>query len=239
MIPFTVDQFLEVFARYNVAVLPAQLVFYAMGILAICLALQRKAGFSKVVSLILAVLWIWMGLVYHFWFFSPINSAALIFALFFVLQGILFFIAGVWKQQLDFRFRLNLFGIIGGAFLLYALVIYPALGYWFGHRYPAAPTFGLPCPTTIFTFGILLWTNRRVPLYLLAIPLGWSFMGLWAAISLGIPEDFGLLPAGLIGSLLISLRNWHFKETDQHRASREFLPKVEAINKNQCAGDAG
>ncbi len=53
MIPFTADQFLEVFERYNSAVWPAQLFLYAVGILAICMALQRKAEFSKVVSIIL------------------------------------------------------------------------------------------------------------------------------------------------------------------------------------------
>jgi len=207
MIPFTVEQFLGVFERYNLAVWPAQLFLYAIAIIAVCLALRRKADFSRGISLILSAFWIWMGLVYHFWFFSTINSAALLFALFFVVQGVLFFIAGAWKQQLKFRFRPNLLGILGGAFLLYALVIYPALGYWLGHQYPAAPTFGLPCPTTIFTLGMLLWTDRSVPLYLLAIPLAWSFMGFWAAVSLGMIEDCGLLVAGLLSSLLIILRD--------------------------------
>lgn len=207
MIPFTVDQFLSVFERYNVAVWPAQLFVSALAILAILLALQHKAEFSKTISFILAMFWIWMGLVYHFWFFSVINRAALIFALFFVLQGTLFFLAGVLRNNLSFRLRPDLFGIIGSAFLIYALFIYPALGYWFGHRYPAAPTFGLPCPTTIFTFGMLLWTARPVPLYLLPIPLAWSFIGFRAAVSLGMKEDFGLLAAGLIGSLVIILRD--------------------------------
>ena len=207
MIPFTADQFLEVFARYNSAVWPAQLFLHAVGILAICLVLQRKAEVSKCVSIILSLFWIWMGLVYHLWFFSIINKAALIFAAFFVLQGILLFIAGVLKNKLGFRFRPDLLGITGSVFFLYALVIYPALGYWFGHRYPAAPTFGLPCPTAIFTFGMLLWTDRSMPLYLLSIPLAWSLIGFWAAISLGITEDYGLLAAGMMASLLIVVRD--------------------------------
>lgn len=206
MIPFTVEQFLRVFERYNVAVWPAQLFLYAIAILAICLALQRKADFSRSISLILSMFWIWMGLFYHYWFFSTLSSAALLFAVFFVVQGVLFFIAGAWKQQLTFRFRLNPAGVLGGAFILYALVIYPELGYWLGHRYPAAPTFGLPCPTTIFTFGILLLTDRRVPIYLLAIPLAWSLMGFWAAGSLGMIEDYGLLAAGLLGCCFFYIR---------------------------------
>ncbi|HEU4478043.1 MAG TPA: DUF6064 family protein [Pyrinomonadaceae bacterium] len=205
--PFTVNQFFEVFARYNLAVWPAQLFLYALAIFAMYLAIQRKSYLSKRISYILAGFWIWMGLVYHFWYFSTVNRVALIFAASFVLQGILFFIAGGGKPQLNFRPRLNLHGIVGGAFLLYALIIYPALGYWFGHRYPAAPTFGLPCPTTIFTFGMLLWIDRRVPLYLLAIPLAWSFIGVWAAISLGVSEDYGLLATGVIASGLIVWRD--------------------------------
>ena len=207
MIPFTIDQFLSVFERYNDAVWPAQLFLYAIGVLAICLTFQRKVDFSRSISLILSMLWIWMGFVYHFWFFSTINRAALLFAAFFVLQGILFFMAGVYENNLTFQFRPDLFGVTGGIFLIYALVIYPALSYWLGHRYPAAPTFGLPCPTTIFTFGMLLWTNRRAPLYLLAIPFAWSLLGISAAISLGMIEDYGLLVAGLVGSSLIILRD--------------------------------
>jgi len=95
--------------------------------------------------------------------------------------------------------------IIGGIFALYALVIYPVLGYSFGHVYPASPTFGAPCPTTIFTFGLLLWTDKRFPRHILVIPLLWSIIGFTAALSLTIREDFGLLIAGLLGTLLILL----------------------------------
>ena len=203
MIPFTVDEFLNVLARYNLAIWPAQIFLYAIGVLAISLALSQTRDFSKSVSLILSVFWIWMGVAYHSWFLSTINRTAFTFAVFSILQGIFFLIAGVWTDRLKFHFTANFQGIIGSLFMVYALIAYPALAYWFGHRYPAAPTFGLPCPTTIFTFGMLLWTGRPVPLYLLAVPLAWSFIGVWAAISLGMTEDVGLLAAGLIGSMLI------------------------------------
>jgi hypothetical protein len=110
--------------------------------------------------------------------------------------------------------------LFGSVFLVYALIVYPALGYWFGHRYPAAPTFGLPCSTRIFTFGMLLWTNRRVPLYLLPIPLAWLFIGFWAAVSLGMTEDFGLLAAGLIGALLIILRDNSLLRDQESKTTR-------------------
>ena len=219
MIPFTVEQFLSVFERYNVAVWPAPVFLHLIGIIAICLTLSRKKDFSQIVSLVLSFFWIWMGIVYHLWFFSAINRAALIFATFFVLEGILFFLAGVLKQQLTFRLSSDLYRVVGSVFFVYGLIVYPVLGYWLGHRFPAAPTFGVPCPTTIFTFGMLLWTNRRVPFYVLAIPLAWSFIGFWAAISLGMIEDLGLLVAGLMGSILIILR-----DTSIPQAGADFRP---------------
>lgn len=206
-LPFTPDQFFTVFTQYNAAVWPAQLIFYFLGFLAVGLALQQLIPANKIISLILSLFWLWMGIVYHYVFFSTVNRAAVILALFFVLQGILFIIAGVLKHRLAFRFRLDTYGITGVAFFIYALIIYPALGYVLGHRYPATPTFGVPCPTTIFTFGLLLWTDRRIPLYLLPIPLAWSLIGFWAAISLGVTEDFGLLAAGLICALLLIVRD--------------------------------
>jgi hypothetical protein len=86
------------------------------------------------------------------------------------------------------------------------MLIYPVLGYLLGHGYPSSPCFGVaPCPTTIFTFGLLLWADRP-PRYLVLLPLIWSIIGFFAAISLGIREDIGLLVAGLAGSGLILFR---------------------------------
>jgi len=81
------------------------------------------------------------------------------------------------------------------------------LGYNLGHVYPYSPTFGLPCPTTIFTFGILLFTNEKMPVHLLIIPLLWSVIGFTAAINLIIYEDTGLLIAGLTTFTLLLISN--------------------------------
>jgi hypothetical protein len=96
---------------------------------------------------------------------------------------------------------------VGAAFILYGLLIYPLLGYILGHRYPYSPTFGLPCPTTIFTFGLLLWTAPRIPKYLLALPLVWAFIGFTAAFQLGVLEDVMLPVAGLVAVALIWYRD--------------------------------
>ena len=97
--------------------------------------------------------------------------------------------------------------MVGLLFIIYALLVYPILGILFGHTYPDNPTFGLPCPTTIFTFGVLLWTIKRVPFYFVIVPFLWSIIGLSAAINLRVYEDFGLIVAGVIGLILLIINN--------------------------------
>ncbi len=70
--------------------------------------------------------------------------------------------------------------------------MYPLLSTLIGHRYPEAPTFGLPCPTTIFTLGLLSWTRPSVPWPLTIVPIGWAIIGSSAAVRLGMWEDLGL-----------------------------------------------
>jgi len=206
-LPFTTDQFLDVFARYNVAVWPAQLLTYLLGLLCSVVALRHAKYSSRIISLILALLWLWMGVVYHFLFFSKINQAAWLFGAVFILQSLSFIYAGVITGRISFHFTRDVYGIGGAIILAYAFIIYPAIGYIVGQRYPELPTFGLPCPTTIFTFGILLWAKPIVPVFVLIVPLVWSFIGFFAALSLNIPEDIGLLAAGIAGTALIVIRN--------------------------------
>ena len=206
-LPFSEEQFLQVFAEYNRAVWPLQLVFYVGAGLTLLLAVRKRLSSDRIISGALALLWLWMGAVYHLTFFATINKAAVAFGALFILQAFLFFTSGVLNSSLTFRIRAGLDGFCGAALFAYSLIFYPVLGHLLGHEYPAAPTFGLPCPTTIFTFGMLLCAEGKVPTRLTLIPLGWSVIGTTAVLYLGMTEDFGLLAAGVIGTTLIALRN--------------------------------
>lgn len=204
-IPFTPEQFLEVFRQYNEAVWPAQWLLYVAGIAAVVLAFRgsRRAGMA--ISAILAALWLWMGIVYHFTFFRPINPAAVIFGGAFIAQAALFVWIGVWRGRLAFRVQRGPTSLLAGMLVLYSLVFYPMLGRALGHVYPASPTFGLPCPTTILTLGLLLLTPG-LPRILFVIPVLWAAVGTSAAVQLGMSEDFGLLVAGLVALIVLVTR---------------------------------
>jgi hypothetical protein len=160
---------------------------------------------NKVISGVLAFFWLWMGIVCHWSFFASINPAARLFGALFVLQGLIFIFEGIVRNNLAFSFSKDWHSAFGVVLILFGPIIYPILGYFLGHTYPSSPTFGLPCPTTIFTIGALLLANRP-PRYVAVIPLLWSVIGFLAAISLGVKEDTSLLIAGLIGMGAIMIK---------------------------------
>jgi hypothetical protein len=198
--PFTADAYFSLFEVYNSAIWPAQLVAYCLGIVAIFLALRPMTAGGRITFAILSAFWLWNGIAYHLMHFFQINFAALGFGALFALQGVLFTGYAVGGRRI-FRFRPDVFGWSGLLFCLFALAVYPLLGWLAGHGWPRAAAFGVaPAPTTIFTIGMLLMMEGAAPLYLVAIPLLWSLAaGSAAVLRLDAPEDLSLLLAGVVG----------------------------------------
>lgn len=201
-LPFTSADFFRIFREYNLTVYPIQLILIGLSLLAIYSVARRWKSAGKIVPGILSLLWIWMGIAYHWGYFSRINKAAFLFGGLFVIQGLLFLYIGLKKKPV--------FAMAGGMrtaaaliLLLFSLIIYPLWGHFAGHKYPDSPTFGLPCPTTIFTFGMLLLATDRLLFFLFVIPLIWSLIGFSAAFSLGVYEDSGLVVSAAVFTLLM------------------------------------
>lgn len=201
--PFTAGEFFEVFRRYNEAVWPLQFLLVAAGLVVVVLAIRAHPNAGRIAMLVMALLWVWMGVVYHFAFFRHINPAASLFGVASVVQAALFVWLGIRAKHITIRVRHDGVGATGALLILYALVLYPVVGLLAGHRYPAAPTFGLPCPTTIFTLGLLLWAEPPLPRWVVIIPALWSGIATVAAVQLGVPEDFGLTIAAMIAVPII------------------------------------
>jgi hypothetical protein len=169
----------------------------AAALICIGLLFRPGVGASRFSYLILSFLWGWMAIVYHFIFFTDINSAAWVFGAVFLLGSAAFALSGVERADVSIQPVPGARAIVGGTLIVFALVLYPLIGYSIGHRYPNAPTFGLPCPTTIFTLGLLLFSVRPIARWLFIVPLLWAAVGSLAAFQLGVIEDLGLLVAGI------------------------------------------
>ena len=201
-LPFSTEQFFAVMERYNTLFWPIQIGLFVLALAAIGAAVYRSRYSNAFIGGVLAFLWLWMGTAYHLAMFSTINKAAYGFGVLFLVQGGLFAGYGAFGKRISIHYSNGLHGTLGALLILYALVVYPLLGFYFDHTYPRSPTFGLPCPTPIFTFGVLFWAEQRLPRAVLVIPLLWALIGSTAAVLLGVREDLGLLVAGLLSLLL-------------------------------------
>jgi hypothetical protein len=176
-LPFTPGDFFAVFARYNTAVWPAQIALAAAAVW-VSVAVARGRARRGVIGVLA----------------RAINPAAVAFAALFIAQAGLLVGEGL-RRCAPAASPKGARRIVGWVLVVYALAGYPLLGLAAGQRWPAFPTFGLPCPTTIVTLGALLLLAPRAPRWLFAVPLLWALVGTVAAFELGVPEDLGLAVA--------------------------------------------
>ena len=196
-LPFTIEQFFGVFRLYNSTVWPAQVFLVLLAVLAIVFIALRRPWSGAAASALLALLWVWIGAAYHLAFFARINPVAYGFGALSIAGGLLFAWHGVICRRFEFAFDRSFRTGLGIALLAFALVVYPVWSTLAGHGYPELPTFGLPCPTTIFAIGVLALASGTRLRTVLAVPILWSLVGGQAAFLLDVKPDLGLLVAGV------------------------------------------
>ena len=196
-LPFTHEQFLDVFVAYNSALWPFVVLMWLLTLGAVAQLYRRGVAASRLLTAVLALHWAWSALAYHLAFFRSVNPAATLFAGAFLVHAALLLWRGVARPDVSFTPSGTFWGTAGAGLIAYSLV-YPALGVLFGLTYPRLPTFGVPCPTTIFTAGTLLLLPRRQARPLAVIPVLWAGVGGSAAYLLDIRADYALIMAGVL-----------------------------------------
>jgi hypothetical protein len=202
-LPFTAEQFFNVFRVYNEAVWPAQVFLGGLAVAALVIIVLQPLWSGLALSVILAFFWAWLAFAYHLAFFASIDALAYVFAAVSAAGALVFVWHGVVKRRLHFRLSRSARVAFGAALVVFALVLYPVWSVYAGHTYPAMPTFGLPCPTALFTIGLLAFLVRPYPRSTLVVPVLWCLVGAQAAFLLDVPQDLGLLVAAAVGVFLM------------------------------------
>ena len=185
----------DLFAAYNTAVWPALVVLWIASAVVSVLLLSSRRPPDRWISTLLAAHWIWSAVAYHAVFFTRINPAAWLFAALFVVQAALFFWAGVVQGRLSFTLRRNAWAVVAWLLVAYSL-LYPGINAVQHLTWSRIPTFGVPCPTTIFTAGLLMLA-RGASWRLSIVPVIWTVIGGSAAFLLGVRADYALPIAGM------------------------------------------
>jgi hypothetical protein len=193
-LPFTREQFFDLFVAYNQALWPAAVALWIASAVIVALRLSARHPHDRWVSALLFAHWAWSALAYHLVFFTRINPAAWLFAALFLGQAFLFLRVGVVQRRLSFVPWGNAWAPLAWGLIAYSLV-YPAINALDYRSLLRIPTFGLPCPTTIFTAGVLMLATPRSR-GLSTVPVLWSAIGGSAAFLLSVRGDVALPIAG-------------------------------------------
>ena len=200
-LPYTREQFFEVFGAYNAWLGVWGDVALGASVLAAAMVLAgHHVVFKRVGLLLLAGLWILMGAGYHIAFFAGINPVAIAFGVAFLLQAALLVVAAVLVRASQ-KTQWNTWQTwTGMAIIIYAALLYAGLGHLLGRQISHAPRLGSsPCPTVILTLGCIM--VARLPRYLLVVPVCWALIGTSAIWLFGVYEDAGLPVAAALAIL--------------------------------------
>lgn len=202
----TSDQLLDLYGAYNSQILPMQIVAYALGIACMILIFHNTRYSNQLICACLAFFWLWVAFVFWIPILLQRYTPAFVFSAIFLVQGLLF-LHNLITSKLVFGLDKGIYTIIGGIFVLYALLGYPLIGAWLGHTYPHTPPFGLsPCPLVTFTFGMMLISKSKAPKSLLVFPFMFALTGIYWVAN-GLFEDVGMVASGLFGVAFIWVRD--------------------------------
>jgi hypothetical protein len=201
MLPFDAGSLFGAFAYYHMAFWP--LPWLALASSAATLLLAAR-GFARAALLLLAAGWIWVGAAWHIATFAGLNFAAPIYGALFILQGVLLAWAAT-SGQTSLRFRRRPRDWAGLGLAVTALAGYPLLDLLSGVAWPAVRLPGSdPCPTALFTLGVLLLAEGRSAAGLMMLPALWTLAAGATGWVIGIGHD-QILPLGAVTALVLAL----------------------------------
>lgn len=200
-LPYTREQFFDVFGAYNAWLGVWGDVALGASLLAAAMVLAgHHVVFKRGGLIVLAAVWVLMGAGYHIAFFAEINPVAIGFGAAFLLQAALLILAAVLARPAQ-KVRWNTWQTWAGlVVIIYAALFYAGLGQLLGRAVSHAPRLGSsPCPTVILTLGCII--VARLPRYLLVVPVCWAVIGTSAIWLFGVYEDSGLPVAAALAIL--------------------------------------
>jgi hypothetical protein len=210
MFSFSTEEFLLVLENYNLAIWPIQIIAYVLIALILFYLFKQTKYSTKIVLSVLSLLWLFNGIVFSLIYWSPSHFFGYTFGVLCVIQGLLL-LYSIKRSDITIGSPDKIYTLIGLLFVFYAIIGYQLFGYLLGNIYPKFFPAGLvPCPTAIFTFGVFLIINNKIPLQYYIIPVVIASGGFLAA-SNGIYEDIGLIVAGIFGTILIIRRGSQVK----------------------------
>ncbi len=199
---FAPRTYYRLFELYNAEIWPLQIVALAASGTILVLMRSRPAWGGRMIAALLAACWLWVAWAFHWQRYTTINWAAGYFALCFAVEALVLIWIGVVRDRLQFDSSGSATARIGVAMFVFALIIQPLLGLFFGREWPQLEVFGIaPDPTVVATLGVLLAANRTHWIAM-PIPLLWCLLSGTTLWVMNAADAFVLPIAAIVVSFL-------------------------------------
>ena len=197
---FSPRTYYRLIERHNEALWPAQVAALGLGFVLVGLLRRPNARQGRIVSVILAILWVWVGWAFVWRRYTTINWAAKYLVWLFAIEVLLLVWMSVDRGGPRIGWRRDAAGILGSALLFLSLVLYPAFAPLLGRGWRQAELFGVaPDPTVLATLGVLLLADGPPRWVVLAMPVLWCVVSGATLLAMGSPEAWVLLAGALLG----------------------------------------
>lgn len=209
LVLFTPETYFRLFELHHRDWWPVQLVSMTLAAVILLCLWRKPARGGRVIAILLAISWAWVGWAFLHLRFAPIHWVADWYAAAFMLQALLLSVSGVSRRGPEFAIGNSVRSGSGVFILLGALLVMPVTAYLTGRNWMQAELFAMtPDATALATLGLVLLAKGRVAVWLAVIPVAWCFVTgatLWV---LKAPEAL-ILPAGAVLSLVSMLMPVH------------------------------
>src|SRR5690606_14104638 len=107
------------------------------------------------------------------------------------------------RKKVTYSFKGSFTDYLAVFFVKFGLFIYPAISNLLADSLSKTISFGLPCPTTIATFGFLILARKNLSGYLVIIPTLWALVGTSAAVNFGVIQHLVLPVSAIVANIFI------------------------------------
>lgn len=200
-IPFTADVYFRLLEGVGEAFWPLQFLTLALGGAALLWALNNR---SWLAWLLVAPLWIFVGVAFFMQRYAEINWAASYLGnAFFVQAALLALVPLFGGRKGEQKFGKSAPVFTGMAITLFGLLGLPLIAPLSGGSWYQAEVFGIhPDPTAIVTLGIVLVTLRGMLMWAMAtIPMLWILLSSLTLLGLDVPRAAPLVVVMVIAFL--------------------------------------
>ncbi len=175
VVPYTKEVLDSVIYEYQEFFYPLQFVFVFLSLWVVYSIWKNENKNNKFIIGILALFWIWIGLVYEINYYAQINWFGLYIGTFFIIQAVLLLWFGFFKKEIEFI--KNRFSLILSLLLIFS---YPLLELFYKiHHFEISIIGMLPNITVLFSLLILVLNTKKRVRILFIIPIIWLIFTLY------------------------------------------------------------